>query len=140
MKLFVLTTALIVSASVSMAQETTKTPRSREVKQMPISRPTQSTGTQEQSSEPVNAEVQTPVLFKGVTGVVHVSTECGTYIEVVIKNKPFKYYPLNLPAEFDKDGTNISFDYIEEASKYPENCDYSKAITMNNVQLVRTTR
>lgn len=70
----------------------------------------------------------------GIEGTVRVSTDCGSYIEVVENGIVSKYYPLNLPAEMVEDGKTIVFDYVIDRGNLPVDCRYNKVVTLNNVK------
>lgn len=125
MKTFTLIATLLISAGSLVAQERVR-PAVQGVK------PIRLENTRTSTSQPAPAIDQT--VYTGVKGTVRVSTNCGTYIEVTEKGAPAKYYPLNLPTEFAKDGEQILFDYAQEADKFPSDCGFTKAVSLNNVR------
>lgn len=130
MKLPILAAVLLFSGSVAFAQNEKENTRVKagELKLKTVPRKVTSTPT-------TTNDAPAPTVYTNIEGTVHVSTECGAYIEVNANGVPMKYYPLNLPSEFNEDGAEIVFDYVEETPKFPANCEYSKAITTNNVKL-----
>ncbi len=84
-----------------------------------------------------NSNTNTQVnVHKGVNGTVRTAS-CGTYIEVEIDGTTERYFPTNLNQKMHIDGYTISFDYVDDAAtKFPEGCEITKSIQLNNVQYV----
>lgn len=83
-------------------------------------------------SEETNSE--RPAVISGVIGVVQVSTQCGTYIEVSENDVKKKFYITNLAEEFQVHGKTIVFDYVVDTVRIPSGCDFTNAIKLNNVK------
>lgn len=87
-----------------------------------------------------NTISQAPITQKGVKGVVShfEGKECDFYITANVNGHDVKYYPINLPAEFDVDGKKIIFDFVTTTDRIDEACVVS-AISVSNVKNQKTT-
>lgn len=72
---------------------------------------------------------------KKATGTVRDAT-CGAYIEVKVNDRIERYFPVNLNATENIEGDVIEFDYVDDQTAFPENCDIKKSIRVNNVRSI----
>lgn len=121
MKTLLLIATLCVGGSL-WAQRTVGTP-------VKVVRPTFKNANSSTSGPAVDQTV-----YSGVHGMVHVSSSCGTYIELSDTDQPTKLFVTNLPKEFEQDGTTIEFDYVQDAVTFPIECGHTKAVKVNNVK------
>ncbi|XOV68402.1 MAG: hypothetical protein ACFHU9_04345 [Fluviicola sp.] len=84
-----------------------------------------------------NSSTNTQVnVHRGVNGTVRTAT-CGTYLEVMDNGVLKRFFPSNLSPKMHIDGYKISFDYVDDnAAKFPEGCEITKSIQLNNVQYI----
>jgi hypothetical protein len=82
-----------------------------------------------------NTNTNTQVnVHRGLNGTVRTAS-CGTYIEVSKNGATERYFPTNLNAKMHIDGYTISFDYVDDnTTKFPEGCEITKSVQVNNVQ------
>lgn len=92
-------------------------------------------GTTTISNAPPTTETHTAnQVFYGIKGTVRVSTDCGTFIDVMENGRALSYSSVNIPVEFQKEGTEIIFDYTESARTVAGTCDFSKLVDVFNVK------
>ena len=70
---------------------------------------------------------------RSVQGIVRTAS-CGTYIEVNVNDEIHRYFPVGLNPKMHIEGYSILFDYVEDTTAFPENCDIIKSVRVNNVR------
>ncbi len=112
---------VLIAGSVS-AQE-----KSNRLKNRPLKVTTSVNTTQ---SKPAPApKVQT------ATGTVR-DASCGAYIEVNVNGELKRYFPVNLNSKNRIEGYTIKFEYVDDAGAFPEGCEITKSIRINNLQYI----
>lgn len=69
------------------------------------------------------------------TGTVK-DASCGAYIEVTVNGEQKRYFPVNLNDKMRIEGYTIEFDFVDDATAFPENCEITKSIRVNNVRYI----
>ena len=73
----------------------------------------------------------------GIKGVVSnfEGKSCSFYITAQVDGEEVKVVPMNLPSEFEADGTKIVFDYIHTSDRVNSICGFESAVSVSNVKL-----
>jgi hypothetical protein len=69
------------------------------------------------------------------TGTVR-DASCGAYIEVNVNGEIHRYFPVNLNPKMKIEAYTIQFDYVDDSAAFPENCEITKSVRLNNVRYV----
>lgn len=98
------------------------------------------TGAFAQKGEGSTVSIHQNTAQTGIKGVVSSfdGRSCNFYITAQVNGKEIKLLPMNLPSEFDVDGTKIIFDYINTSDKINATCGFESAVNVSNVKLQKT--
>ncbi|GAB5419932.1 MAG: hypothetical protein Crog4KO_05350 [Crocinitomicaceae bacterium] len=113
---------VFIAGSVS-AQE-----QSHRLKNRPL-KVTTSVSTTQSNTTQATPKVQT------ATGTVR-DASCGAYIEVDVNGELKRYFPVNLNSKNRIEGYTIKFEYVDDAGAFPEGCEITKSIRVNNLQYI----
>lgn len=69
-------------------------------------------------------------------GKVIKTDSCGFVLEVLGSGESMYILPLNLPAQFEKQGIKIQFTYVLSRAKQPSGCLVNKVVTLENIEKV----
>ena len=122
MKALIAASIFTLAASVSYSQETQAPVSVKKAKVITV---------ESRRSSPTPAAVK-PIVHN-VSGIVRTAS-CGTYIEVNVNDEIHRYFPIGLNPKMHIEGYSILFDYADDPTSYPENCDITKSVRVNNVR------
>jgi len=95
---------------------------------------------QKSPSRQLRSKAPSTLMQSNVKGVVRMDPgSCGMHIEVPVKGGSVNFFPVNLPDNFQAEGSPIFFDYTRVDADFKSGCDITSAISVANVKNRRHT-